>query len=365
MPAVHGWKSAWAGSIRNRGWAVRGDRGVVLSPGLGPQLQAWCGTPYKLRSKIIKIPPALFGNPVRVDLMQRLLEWESASRRKPAVKTKTRGEVKATSKKPFRQKGTGNARQGQVSSPLNRGGGKAHGKKNRSYEIAVNAAIRRASVRVALSTKFQEDGVIFWEKAHVDEPRTKKIVPMFNTTKAKSLLIVDGPWFSENFVLACRNLPNVKMVMPMNLGVGDLLRHEKVVITLPALKLLKLWLSKSRRSRFAWTNRVSKYINEDSEPKPQCKKGKTKAWKRLPLYRKEGVEYTDGTDKWAPRRRPNRFQIAKVKNRVKLLRGIRKKLRDQARKHLVELRKARAAPKFPALLPKKTVKKKRKTWRRK
>jgi large subunit ribosomal protein L4 len=345
----HGWARVWAGSSKYsklRSWAVRADKGVVLSPGLGSRLHAWVGTPRQPRTGMISVPATLFGNPVRVDLMQRLIEWESAAARAPSVATKTRSTVQATNRKPFRQKGTGRARQGQFASPLNRKGGKAHGKKNRSYAIGIQKAVRRAALRVALSTKFQEDRVVFWEYARVDAPKTKEVCEMLKILQSNSVLIIDGPFFSENFVLAARNLPYVTMATPTRIKIRDLLKKEKIVITVKGLKLLEKWLSKSRASRELWKKVVSKYVYADSEPLPKGKKAKTKAWKDLPFYRKDGVEYGDGRYKYEPRRRLNRFQKHKLKCAERRAKGIKKRMAREAEKKALEERRLAAKPKF-------------------
>jgi large subunit ribosomal protein L4 len=265
---------------------------VVLSNALRSPPEAWLGTPSQRIVGLVRVPRELFGQPVRSDVLNRLLEWEKAAWRKPSTATRTRAQVNASKRKPFRQKGTGRARQGQVSSPINRGGGKAHGKTNRSFRIEIQKGLRRAALKSALSAKFQEDRIVIWEHAKLEQPRTKEFVKVLDELASDSILVVDAPFFQKNFVLAGRNLPHVKMVTPAKITLHDILKKDKIVITLPALGLLKLWLSKSKADREKWKE-VSKKLFSGDADKVKARGRKAHVWRHLPLFREEGKAYRD------------------------------------------------------------------------
>jgi large subunit ribosomal protein L4 len=286
-------RKLWARSTRNRGWKLRSDKGITISQGLKSVPEAWLSNPAQDKIGIIRLPRQLFAQPVRADILNRLLEWEKAAWRNKSVATRTRAQVRASKRKPFKQKGTGRARQGQVSSPLNRGGGKAHGKTDRSYRIEIQKKLRKSAIKSALSARFQEDRVVIWQHAKLEQPKTKEFIKALDELATDSVLVVDGPFFEKNFVMGGRNLPHVKMVNPSKVTLHDILKKDKIVITLPALNLLNLWLSKSKEDQKKWKEISNKVFSGNAE-KFKAKKGKKAyTWKSLPLYREEGKEYKD------------------------------------------------------------------------
>jgi hypothetical protein len=147
-------------------------------------------------------------------------------------------------------------------------------------------------LKSALSAKFQEDRVVIWEHARLEQSRTKEFVNVLNELASESVLFVDGPFFEKNFVLAGRNLPHVKMVTPTKITLHDILKKDKIVITLPALGLLKLWLSKSKEDRLKW-KQLSKKVFSGNADKVKAKGRKAHVWRFVPLFREQGKAYKE------------------------------------------------------------------------
>ena len=181
----------------------------------------------------IEIKEPLFTEKLNKPLLQSFVKWQLARRRQGDHKVKTRSEVSGGGKKPFRQKGTGNARQGSIRSPLLRGGGVAHGPKKRSYDWALPKKIRKQALRNALSYLFQEKRLFFVENMISDEGKTKELGSRFKKMGWDKALLVDEK-NHEKFKRACKNLRNFKLLQAEGLNVYDILKFDRVVLT-PAL----------------------------------------------------------------------------------------------------------------------------------
>jgi large subunit ribosomal protein L4 len=190
----------------------------------------------------IDLKDEIFGLTPRADLMQRVVVWQLAKRRAGTHKTKTRGEVNRTTKKVYRQKGTGSARHGARSAPLYVGGGKAMAPVVRSHEFDLPKKVRAAGLRHALSSKARDSKLIVLDAASVSEAKTKALAKRLGKLGAGHLLIVDGA-FEPNFQLSARNLAKVSLLSADGLNVYDVLRRDTLVMTKAAVKAIEERLS--------------------------------------------------------------------------------------------------------------------------
>lgn len=187
----------------------------------------------------IELDSAVFGLPVRADLLQRVVEWQRAKARSGTHKTKGISDISGTTKKPFRQKGTGNARQGSLRSPQYRGGAVIFGPVVRSHEYDLPKKVRKLGLKTALSAK-QADGKLFiLADASVKEVKTKDLVAKFTALGFTAPLIIDGEAVNENFAKAARNIKGVDVLPQIGANVYDILRHSELVLTQDAVKLLE------------------------------------------------------------------------------------------------------------------------------
>ncbi|MDG2242049.1 MAG: 50S ribosomal protein L4 [Rhodospirillaceae bacterium] len=187
----------------------------------------------------VDLADAIFGLEVREDILHRVVRWQLAKRQSGNHKTKTVGEVSGTNKKPFKQKGTGRARQGNARAPQLRGGGKAFGPVVRSHAHSLNKKVRRLGLKTALSAKAKEGSLIVLDEAKSGEGKTKKLAAQIKNLGWKSALIIDGPDLDSGFCLAARNIIGVDVLLPEGANVYDILRREKLVLTKAGLEKLE------------------------------------------------------------------------------------------------------------------------------
>ena len=164
----------------------------------------------------------------------------NASQRQGTHSTKTRSEVSGGGRKPWRQKGTGNARQGSIRAVQWRHGGIAHGPKPRDYSKKMNKKERRLALKSALSYKAKDKDIILLENISMETNKTKDILNILNTLNIadyKLLLIVNE--LTDNVCLSARNLGNVKIVLPTEVNTYDVMNADKLVITMDALQTLE------------------------------------------------------------------------------------------------------------------------------
>ena len=185
---------------------------------------------------------AVFGIEPNQAVLHEVLTAELAAARQGKEKTKTRAEVRGGGRKPFKQKGTGRARQGSIRAPHMVGGGVTFGPQPKSFEKKVNKKVRRLALISALSEKVKEGNLVVIDGAF-DAPRTKKAVTLVNALEAtkKQLFVVndltvDADW---NLYLSARNILGAIVLQPNELGVYWLLKQEKVIVTKEALKAIE------------------------------------------------------------------------------------------------------------------------------
>jgi large subunit ribosomal protein L4 len=190
----------------------------------------------------IELSDAIFGLSPRTDLIQRVVVWQLAKRRAGTHKTKTRGEINRTTKKWYRQKGTGSARHGARSAPLFVGGGKAMAPVVRSHEFDLPKKVRAAGLRHVLSAKAKDEKLIVLDAAAAGEAKTKALAQRLKKFGGTKMLIVDGE-FDANFARSARNLVNVTLLPAAGLNVYDVMRLDTLVLTRAAVKAIEERLS--------------------------------------------------------------------------------------------------------------------------
>jgi large subunit ribosomal protein L4 len=179
----------------------------------------------------------IFGREVRKDLLARAVNWQLAKRRAGTHKTKEIGDVQGTTKKPYAQKGTGNARQGSLRSPQFRGGATIFGPVPRSHAHDLPKKVRKLALKTALSAKQAEGKLIIWSGADA-EGKTKDLSAKFDKLGWKSVLVIDGTAVNEKFALAARNIPGVDVLPQQGANVYDILRRDTLVLTKGAVESL-------------------------------------------------------------------------------------------------------------------------------
>jgi large subunit ribosomal protein L4 len=185
----------------------------------------------------VELPAEIFGAEPRADIMARVIHWQQARRRAGTHKTKGMGEVQGTTKKPYKQKGTGNARQGSLRAPQFRGGGSVHGPVVRSHAYDLPKKVRRLGLISALSQKHAEGKLVVIDAAG-GSGKTRDLVVKLKLLGWGSALIVDQE-VDIAFALASRNIIGVDVLPSVGANVYDILRHDILVITTAGLAGLK------------------------------------------------------------------------------------------------------------------------------
>jgi large subunit ribosomal protein L4 len=187
----------------------------------------------------IELADEVFGLPIRRDILARVVNWQLAKRRSGAHKTKGIGEIRGTTKKPYKQKGTGRARQGSLRSPQFRGGARIFGPVVRSHAFDLQKKVRRLGLKTALSAKQVEGKLVVIDAAHIGEAKTKALRARLAVLGWDSVLIIDGSVVEENFARATRNLPRVDVMPQQGANVYDILRRDTLVLTREAVRQLE------------------------------------------------------------------------------------------------------------------------------
>jgi len=187
----------------------------------------------------IELADEIFGLPIRRDILARVVNWQLAKRRAGTHKTKGISEIRGTTKKPYKQKGTGRARQGSLRSPQFRGGARIFGPVVRSHEFSLQKKVRRLGLKTALSAKQGEGKLVVIDAAQVSEAKTKALRSRFEALGWDSVLIIDGPTVDEGFARAARNLPKVDVLPQQGANVYDILHRDTLVLTRTAVQHLE------------------------------------------------------------------------------------------------------------------------------
>jgi len=187
----------------------------------------------------IELADEVFGLPLRQDILARVVNWQLAKRRAGTHKTKGISEIQGTTRKPYKQKGTGRARQGSLRSPQYRGGARIFGPVVRSHAFDLQKRVRRLGLKTALSAKQSEGKLVVIDAARIDDPKTKALRTRLETLGWDSVLIIDGPTVDQALARAARNLPRVDVLPQQGANVYDILRRDKLVLTREAVRHLE------------------------------------------------------------------------------------------------------------------------------
>jgi large subunit ribosomal protein L4 len=187
----------------------------------------------------IELADSVFGLPVRADILARMVHWQLAKRRAGTHKAKGISDISGTTKKPYRQKGTGRARQGSLRSPQFRGGAVIFGPVVRSHEFGLQKKVRRLALKTALSAKQAEGKLVVLDKAAVEAPKTGVLAEQFRALGWDSVLIIGGQTLDEHFARAARNIPKVDVLPQQGANVYDILRRDTLVLTQDAVEALE------------------------------------------------------------------------------------------------------------------------------
>lgn len=183
----------------------------------------------------IELADSVFGIEPNNHVLHDAVLMQQASMRQGTHDTKGRSEVRGGGRKPWKQKGTGRARQGSIRSPQWVGGGTVFGPTPRSYAYKLPKKVRRLAIKSALSSKVQSNEIVVLEGLQFDAPKTKDMLQVLKGLNAENKALVVTGEFAENVALSARNIPGVKFVTAEGINVLDVLKHDKLVITKDAV----------------------------------------------------------------------------------------------------------------------------------
>jgi large subunit ribosomal protein L4 len=187
----------------------------------------------------IELSPEVFGLPMREDILARMVNWQLAKRRSGNHQTRGISLVNGTTRKPWKQKGTGRARQGSLRSPQFRGGAVIFGPIVRDHAINLQKKVRKLALKTALSGKLAEGKLIILDSLTAKQAKTKLIVAKLEKMGFNNTLFIDGPQVDVNFSLAVRNLPSIDVLPQQGINVYDILRRDTLVLTKSAIESLE------------------------------------------------------------------------------------------------------------------------------
>ena len=182
----------------------------------------------------IELNDAVFGVKVNEHLVHMAVVQQLANKRQGTQKAKTRSEVSGGGRKPWRQKGTGHARQGSTRSPQWKGGGVVFAPTPRDYSFKLNKKEKRAALKSVLTSRVQDNKLIVLDELKLDAIKTKEFKKVMDNLKVgKAMVVIDGQ--DENVILSARNLPTVNTAMAENINVYDILKGDTLVLTKDAV----------------------------------------------------------------------------------------------------------------------------------
>ncbi|HET7409583.1 MAG TPA: 50S ribosomal protein L4 [Paracoccaceae bacterium] len=191
----------------------------------------------------IDLADAVFAVEPRADILHRVVRWQRAKKQAGTHKTKSRGETAYSTRKIYKQKGTGGARHGDRGANIFRKGGTAHGPQVRSHAHDLPKKVRALGLRMALSAKARAGELIVLDKAVLSEPKTRALAEAAEKLGWSKALVIDGTDLDENFARAARNLDGVRVLPSMGANVYDILNHKTLVLTRAAVEALEARLA--------------------------------------------------------------------------------------------------------------------------
>ncbi len=189
-----------------------------------------------------ELPDEIFSIPVKTSVLHEVVRSQLVAKRAGTAASQTRAMVTGSTKKLFRQKGTGNARSGSVKSPLRKGGGVIFGPSQRSYAYKVPKKVRRSALKMALSAKLQDKNLFVVDALELEAIKTKALADILATLKLGDLLIVSDS-DDLNLALSSRNIPDVKVIKTAGLNVYDILKFKNLLLVESSIENIKGRLS--------------------------------------------------------------------------------------------------------------------------
>jgi len=183
----------------------------------------------------IELADSVFGIEPNNAALYDAIVMQQASQRQGTHDVKNRSEVRGGGRKPWRQKGTGRARQGSIRSPQWKGGGVVFGPTPRKYGYKLNRKVRRLALKSALSTKVQNNELLVLEALNIAAPKTKEMTAVLSSFKADRKVLIVTSEYDQNVALSSRNIPGAKIVDAAGINVLDLVAHDKVIVTKEAV----------------------------------------------------------------------------------------------------------------------------------
>lgn len=185
----------------------------------------------------LDLPEAIFGTDVKEHLLYAAVRYQRAKARAGTHQVKERSDVRGGGRKPWRQKGTGRARQGSIRSPQWRGGGVVFGPRTRSHAHKLNKRVRRAALCSALSRRVEENKIVVLDDLSFPEMKTRQVVDLMKTFELNDMLLVLGA-ADDNVARSARNLKSVTVLLPEGVNVYDVLLRDNLVLTKSAVQAI-------------------------------------------------------------------------------------------------------------------------------
>lgn len=190
-----------------------------------------------------ELEDAVFNTEVKEYLIHDMVRYQLAARRQGTAKTKGRSEVRGGGRKPYKQKGTGNARQGSSRAPNHVGGGTVFGPTPRDYDFKLNRKVKKAALKSALSARYRDDQMVVLNALELEQVSTKGFVEVLKRFElGKALVVIESD--NHNLELSARNLPNVKVLRAEGVNVYDVMKYPCLVMTEGAIEQIEGALSK-------------------------------------------------------------------------------------------------------------------------
>jgi len=187
----------------------------------------------------VNVSDDVFGLEPRADILHRMVRYQELKRQQGTHNTKQRSDVTGTTKKMYRQKGSGGARHGDKKAPIFRGGGKAFGPSPRSHAIDLPKKVRALALKHALSAKAKADAIVVIDDATSSDGKTKALMAQLSGLGLNNALVIGGSQIDENFGRAAQNIPHIDVLPIQGINVYDILRRETLVLTKAAVEALE------------------------------------------------------------------------------------------------------------------------------
>ncbi len=192
----------------------------------------------------LELSDAVFGVEPHIHVLHEVVLMQQASLRQGNHKTKGRSEVRGGGRKPWKQKGTGRARQGSIRSPQWKGGGVVFGPTPRSYSYKLPKKVRRLAIKSALSSKVIDNELIILDQLSMDKPKTKDFVAILSNLKVENKALIVSASLENNIELSTRNIPGIKFISASGISVIDVMKYDKLIITKDAVLKVEEVLSR-------------------------------------------------------------------------------------------------------------------------